>query len=376
MPKRNIPLFKVFMSQSVLEPVCQVLMSGYVGQGPKVDEFEKALSDELGNPYVNVVNSGTSALHLALHMLKQEMPVERNVILTTPLTCTATNFPIVANGFKIRWVDLDPGTCNVDLVDLRRKLTRDVAGIMVVHWGGYPVDLDELREIQVGYDMYGEPRPWIIEDCAHAFGASYKDKKLGNHGNICMFSFQAIKHLTTCDGGALVCPCDWQHRKAKLLRWYGLDRTSSADFRCEQDIEDWGFKFHMNDLAAVIGLHNLPEVDALLCKHRENAFYLRTKLRDVEGVSVLERMEDRSSADWIFTALFARRDDFMRRMKECGIGVSRVHDRNDKHRCLREFRVPLPMTDWVCERMCCLPCGWWVTEDDREYMVDCIKKGW
>jgi dTDP-4-amino-4,6-dideoxygalactose transaminase len=365
------------MADNVMAPLEGVLKSGYIGQGPKVDEFEKVLGDYIGNPFVSTVNSGTSALHLAFHMMKNNFPSDRNVVLTTPLTCTATNFPIVANGFKIRWVDLDPKTCNVDLMDLRRKLTRDVAGIVVVHWGGYPVDLDELRDAQHSFnDCYSGPMPWIISDCAHALGATYKGKRIGSHGNLCVFSFQAIKHLTTGDGGALVCPWDHLWRRAKLLRWYGLDRNSSADFRCEQNIMEWGYKFHMNDIAATIGLANFLHIDEIIQKHQQNARYLREHLSSMSGLTLLESKEDRQSADWIFTILVERRDDFMRHMKSCGVGVSRVHDRNDKHQCLKEFKAILPNTDLVCDSMCCIPCGWWVTPEDREYIVECIKRGW
>lgn len=373
---RNIPLFKVFMSEDVLKPVNDVLMSGYVGQGPQVDLFEKILSDYIGNPHVCTVNSGTSGLQLALHMLKDQATPERNEILTTPLTCTATNFPILSEGYKIKWVDLNPFTCNVDLVDLRRKISPKTLGIMVVHWGGYPVDLNELKNIQDQCENLYDYRPPVIEDCAHAFGAKFNGKMLGTHGNTCMFSFQAIKHLNTADGGLLVSPTDQQHRRAKLLRWYGLDRTSSADFRCSQMIEEAGFKYHMNDVAATIGIHNFPHIHRILQSHRQNANYLHQQLFGCNTVGVMERQLDRESSDWVFTIRVNRRDDFMRKMKEYGIGVSRVHDRNDKHPCLKEFRIPLPHTDLTCDQMCCLPCGWWLSQEDLEYIVECVKGGW
>jgi dTDP-4-amino-4,6-dideoxygalactose transaminase len=377
---RNIPLFKVFMADSAAEATGQVLKSGYIGQGPKVDEFEKLLSGYLQTPYVNTVNSGTSGLHLILHMLKDQRmvgsPEVRDEVLTTPLTCTATNFPILAQDLKLKWVDLDPNTCNVDMQDLRRKISPRTLAIMVVHWGGYPCDLSELYDIQTQCSrMYGFIPP-VIEDCAHAFGATYKGKPLGSHGNYCMFSFQAIKHLTTGDGGMITCPSDQEHKRAKLLRWYGLDRTSSADFRCEQNIQEWGYKFHMNDIAATIGIENFKEIDWILGQHRQNAQFLRNSLMFFNGVTCMESKDDRSSSDWVFTILVDRRDDFMKKMKDKGIGVSRVHDRNDKHSCLKEFRCPLPTTDLVCSRMCCIPCGWWMTPEDLDYVVDSIKEGW
>jgi len=377
---RNIPLFKVFMADTAAEATGEVLKSGYIGQGTKVDEFEKLLSAHLQTPYVNTVNSGTSGLHLILHMIKDQQMVGstevRDEVLTTPLTCTATNFPILAHGLKIKWVDLDPETCNVDMQDLRRKVGPKTLAIMVVHWGGYPCDLKELYNIQTQCSrMYGFVPP-VIEDCAHAFGAKYRGKPLGSHDNYCMFSFQAIKHLTTGDGGMITCPSDQDHKRAKLLRWYGLDRTSSADFRCEQNIQEWGYKFHMNDIAASIGVENFKHIDWILSKHRENAAFLRNSLMFFNGVKCMESKQDRVSSDWVFTIRVDRRDEFMKMMKDKGIGVSRVHDRNDKHECLKEFRVPLPTTDLVCGDMTCIPCGWWMTPEDLDYVVDSIKEGW
>lgn len=290
--------------------------------------------------------------------------------------CTATNFPILAHGLKIKWVDLDPNTCNVDMQDLRRKIGPKTLAIMVVHWGGYPCDLAELESIQKQcHSMYGFVPP-VIEDCAHAFGAKYHGKPLGSHNNYCMFSFQAIKHLTTGDGGLITCPTDQAHKRAKLLRWYGLDRTSSADFRCEQNIQEWGYKFHMNDIAATIGIENFKHIDWILSKHRENATFLRNSLMFFNGVQCLESKDDRTSSDWVFTIRVDRRDEFMKMMKDKGIGVSRVHDRNDKHECLKDFRCPLPTTDLVCGDMTCIPCGWWMTPEDLDYVVDSIKGGW
>lgn len=363
------------MADTAPAAVSEILKSGYIGQGKKVDQFESLLSNFIQNPYVNTVNSGTSGLHLILHMIKSECG-DRDEVLTTPLTCTATNFPILANNFKIKWVDLDPMTCNVDLQDLYRKITTKTAAIMVVHWGGNPCDLAELERIQDKcHGMYGYIPP-IIEDCAHAFGARYQGRSLGNHNNFCMFSFQAIKHLTTGDGGAITCPDDKHHRRAKLLRWYGLDRTSCADFRCEQNIEEWGYKFHMNDIAASIGIENMKHIEWIIRQHKYNSSYLKDMLQFTDGVSSLSTHKDAESSCWIHTIRVEARDQFIRKMKEHGIAASRVHDRNDKHECLKDYRTPLPNTDIVCSDMICIPCGWWMNQEDLDYIVDKINEGW
>jgi len=365
------------MADDAPDLVRDVLVSGYVGQGPKVEEFEEGLRAFTGNPYVCTVNSGTSALHLALHLIKDDKEPWRDEVLTTPLTCTATNFPILANGLKLKWVDINTETYNLDLDDLRRKISERTRAIMVVHWGGYPLDLDELRDIQDDCERLYGFRPPIIEDCAHAMGATYKRKVVGNHGNICMFSFQAIKHLTTVDGGMLVLPSDDLYQRSKLLRWFGLDRTRSADFRCEQNIKEWGYKFQMNDMTAAVGIRNLVHLPWILQQHRTNGHFFDEQLKSIPGImGVQEHKPDRESAYWVYTMLIDDRDGFMRKMKEKGIAVSRVHDRNDKHECLREYRTLLPNTDYVCRNMCCIPSGWWVGQEEREYILDCIKQGW
>jgi dTDP-4-amino-4,6-dideoxygalactose transaminase len=376
--KNMIQLFKVYMSQTAKVEVGKVLDSGYIGQGPKVEEFESALRSFLNNDRVLTLNAGTSGLHLALHMLKASGGIKNDdEVLATALTCTASNWPILANNLRIKWVDIDPKNLNMDLDDLERKITHKTKAIIVVHWGGYPVDLDRLKAIQEkAYNIYGF-RPVIIEDGAHAFGTEYKGKKLGNHGNIVMYSFQAIKHITSVDGGLLVLPNQELYRRGKLLRWYGIDRDGNRkDFRCEADIEEWGFKFHMNDVCATVGLENLRFADSIIGKHRNNAKFYDSQLSNTSGLTLLERHEDCNSAFWIYSMLVENRDDFYRYMKECGIVVSQVHERNDKHTCVKEYRSALPTLDKIVPKLVSIPVGWWVTEDDRQYIVDCIKKGW
>ena len=380
--KGTIQLFKVHMAPTAAEEVAKVLNSGYIGQGPKVDEFEDQLKDYFDHDFVQTVNSGTSALHMALHLLKKpnnKWPgiQEGDEVLATALTCTATNFPILANGLKIKWVDIDPTTLNMDLDDLSRKITPKTKAIILVHWGGYPSDLDKVKQIQEqAEELYGF-KPAVIEDGAHSFGSKYKGKNIGTHGNLTMYSLQAIKHITSIDGGLLLSPHQELHRRGKLIRWYGIDRDSNRkDFRCEADIEEWGFKFHMNDVCATVGMENLKHADELIKKHQSNAAYYDKHLKNVKGVTLLDRHEGHESAFWIYTMLVDDREDFYKWMKECNIVVSQVHERNDKHTAVKEFKSNLPTLDKTIGKIVSIPVGWWVTEEQREYIVDCIKKGW
>jgi dTDP-4-amino-4,6-dideoxygalactose transaminase len=399
MEKRNIPLFKVFMSPDAKHAVADVLDSGFIGQGPIVDKFEKNLTEFLGTDRLVTLNSGTSGLHLALQLLKAPRHVTKqsvytlqgvasreegwpglqpgDEVLATALTCTASNWPILANGLKIKWVDIDPLTLNIDLDDLARKISPTTKAIMLVHWGGYPNDLDRIKQIQQdAYQRFGF-RPAVIEDGAHSFGSKYKGKCLGNHGNMVMYSLQAIKHITSIDGGILTLPHQELYDRAKLIRWYGIDRNSSRkDFRCEADIPEWGFKFHMNDVCAAVGNENLKHAHAIINQHQSNAKFYDAELQNIDGLTTLARHDDRESAFWIYSMLVEDRDNFMKWMQECGIAVSQVHERNDKHSCVREFNSALPTLDATISKVISIPIGWWVTSEDREYIVDCIKKGW
>jgi len=399
MKREEISLFKVFMSDEAVKKSSEILKSGYIGQGPIVDKFEEKLYRhlDLSDRYILTTNSATSAEHLILHMLKKKdtltiphhtrgsSQIEKwpgmedgDEVLCTSLTCTATNWPILANNFKIKWVDVDPNTLNMDLDDLARKITPKTKVIYFVHWGGYPVDLDKVKEIQKRTeDLYGF-RPMVIEDCAHSFGSKYKKRYIGSHGNLCTFSFQAIKHLTAVDGGMLVLPYNELYKRGRVLRWYGIDRNdnSKKDFRCENDISEWGFKFHMNDVNASIGMANLKHMNKIVGIHKKNGKYYNKNLKNINGVTLLENKNDRESAHWIYSMKVENQHDFMKWMKECGVMTSRVHERNDKHTCVRDFISVLPNLDKVIEQMICIPVGWWVTDEQREYIVDCIKKGW
>lgn len=362
-----IPLFKVHMPETVMEPLKAVLMSGYIGQGPKVDEFERALIPWMGNPNILSLNSGTSALHLALRLAGVEPGTD---VVSTPMTCSATNVPILERGASVTWADINPWTGNIDPVDVERKITPGkTKAIMAVHWGGYPCELAELRAIATKYKVA------LIEDAAHAFGATYRGRKIGTFGDYVAFSFQAIKHLTTVDGGALACRTSDGYRRGKLLRWYGIDRdTSKADLRCEEDLISYGYKFHMNDVNAAIGLEQLKHVGKIIARHRENAAFYRSRFATLKNVKLLRYETDRDSACWLFTMRVRDRESFSLFMEQKGVHVSRVHVRNDSHTAFAAFRRNLPGVDeWEREQVS-IPVGWWVTDEDRLLIAKAVEE--
>ena len=388
----DIKLFKVFMSEDVLEPVNKVLMSGQLTEGPKVKEFESHLKKFIKNEYILTLNSATSGLTLALRLLKEksahfEWPgfdESADVVLAPALTCFATTCGVLANNVNIRWLDVDMETANVSLEDIKNKLNERTKVIYLVHWGGSPVDLDELDKICEDHkETYGF-KPFIVEDCAHAFAAEYNGNMIGStqlnkDNHMCVFSTQAIKHLTTGDGGIITFPNEELYDRCKLLRWYGIDREKrnykGKDLRLENDIAEWGYKFHMNDLNATIGIHNLPHIPDLLEKNRINGTFFDEQLKDVPGIQLMKNNLKCNSAYWLYTirVLGGKKQEFMNKMKESGIMTSQVHNRNDINSVVKEFKEFLPNLDELEKELVCIPVGWWLTNEEKKYIVNEIK---
>jgi dTDP-4-amino-4,6-dideoxygalactose transaminase len=361
---KNIPLFKVFMPESVFEPLRKVLLSGYIGEGPRVEEFEHQLGPWFGNNNVLAVNNGTAALQLALRLANVGYGDE---VISTAMTCSATNEPILAMGAKIIWADIDPWTANIAPKDVARKITPKTKAIMCVHWGGYPCELDELNAIAAEHGIK------LIEDACHAFGSTYHGKPIGSHSDFACFSFQAIKHMTTVDGGALVCKSEADCQRGRLLRWYGIDRKSKRkDLRCEADIVEYGYKFHMNDVTAAIGLEQLKYVAETIEKHRANAARYDESFRGLETVRPLRYKDDRRSVYWLYTMRVKDRRKFMEHMKKAGITVSQVHVRNDAHTMFRDFRAELPRVDEFTSEQVSIPVGWWLTNEDLTSIIKMV----
>ena len=367
-----IPLFEVFMAESVDKPLLETLHSGFIGEGPRVLEFEETLKKHLHTENVLTTNSGTSALHLAYHLCHKP---NTNRIYTTPITCTATNNPIIHNNCDIVWVDVDPITGNITPETLKSALEENepsaAAAVSIVHWGGNPCDISGILKV-IKEKRFVDLK--LVEDGAHSLGMEYKGQPFGFYSDFAIHSFQAIKHVTAGDGGCLICKNKEDYERAKLLRWYGVDREikEGIDLRCELDIAEAGYKFHMNDLAATIGNENFKYLPQIVQKHRDNAkFYDKVFDRKVKYVP---ENPDGKSSYWLYTIHVENRDELMQKLKEKGIMTSKVHSRNDTHSMFKRFQRPLPGAEEFNRTHLCIPVGWWVTEEDREYIAEQVIK--
>jgi len=342
----------------------EVLYSGYIAQGNVVDEFEEKFQRFIGSGHSLSLNSGTAALHIALILAGVE---DGDEVISTSLTAEPTNVAIKMVGAKIRWADVDNNTGNICPKSIEKNLNKRTKAIIVVDYAGIPVD---VKSIQLISEKYNIP---VIQDAAHALGAKYKGKRTGNHFPFTVFSFQAIKHMTTIDGGMLQIQDKDLYEKAKLIRWFGLDKSKT---RADNNIQIQGFKYHMNNINATIGLLQLEDVEAVLATYIANGKYLDEQLKDVEDIELIQYYPDTESSYWFYTLKVKRRAAFIEKLMSNDIMAADVHKRNDLHDYLNDHPCVLPNLDKFYSEFVHLPCGYWVTEEDLKKIVTVIKTGW
>jgi perosamine synthetase len=362
--------FHTYVSPRAHDAVGEVLTSTLLSEGKLVAKFEAEIQSSLGIKNLVALNSGTSALHLALVLAGIG---EGDEVILPAQTFIASGLAIKYVGATPVFADIQYQTGNIDPNSVRDKITTKTKAIMVVHWAGYPCDMTEIGAIAA---EYGIP---VIEDAAHALGAVYKDFPIGAISELTCFSFQAIKHLTTGDGGGLAIANEAMISVAKKLRWFGIDRASSPMSELGERIynaDQVGFKFHMNDYAAALGLSNLTGFKERLAKVRNLADQYRNGLDGVSGVNLFSNAPDRQSACWLFGIHIERRNDFVRKMKSANIPVSVVHQRIDRNSVFGELRTDLQVQEKFDATQIHLPIHMGVNEEDIELIIHEIKKGW
>jgi len=359
----NTPLFKVFMPVSLVEPLPETLFSGYIAGGKKAEEFGEKIGEFIDNASVVTTNSCTMALTIAYRLAGVGKGDE---VITTPLTSIATNVPILSLGAKPVWADVEKDTGMVDPKTIEPLITKKTKAIVVLNKDGDLAKLDEINEIAQAHKIP------VIEDAAHTFGAIYKGKKIGSVSDFTCFSFQAIKHITCGDGGALSCKKGEDYFRARKLRWFGVDKMLGYSWK--DDVTEWGYKGEMNEIAATIGLEQIKYADRIVATFHANGIVYDELLKKVPKLKQLKREDGCFPVFWVYTFLTEKRDSLIEKLKEEGIEAKQVHPRNDVWSIFKKSRRKLPGVDYFDKREISIPCGWWVTPEEAHRIASAIKK--
>jgi dTDP-4-amino-4,6-dideoxygalactose transaminase len=248
-----LPFTKPFIDEAAIAAVGDVLRSGWITSGPKVAEFEKQLSAYFGGRPVRTFNSGTCTMEIALRIAGIGPGDE---VITTPISWVATSNVIIETGATPVFADIDPVTRNIDLDKVEAAITSRTKAIIPVDLSGLPVDRDRLYAIAAKHKLR------VVEDAAQSIGSLWKGKRIGSFGDFVSFSFQANKNLTTTEGGCLVLNNEDEARLAEKYRLQGVTRTGFDGM----DVDVLGGKFNLTDVAAVIGLNQLPQLGAITAR--------------------------------------------------------------------------------------------------------------
>lgn len=363
--KVQVPLVKVHMpARELLLPRLEaVLYSGMIAEGEHVAAFEAACAEKFGLPNALAISSGTGALHIAF-LLSGVRPGDE--VITTSMTAEPTNTTILNVGGTPVFADVDPETGNLEPGSVEAMITDRTKAICVVHYAGYPADLPALRRVA---DRHGIK---LIEDCAHALGARCDGKPIGNHGDFSIFSFQAIKHMTTVDGGLLSVRDADLLDEARRLRWFGLTKGVP---RTDVDILRPGFKYNMNNVAATVGLCQLATIDDLIARHISNGRFFDQELQGVAGLAPARVDPGVSPTYWLYTLLADDSDAVEKCLGSLGVMASKLHRPNHLHSAFAGFRRQDANLTSFYRRLVHIPCGWWVNDEDRERIVAALKAG-
>ena len=366
----DIPIFNTYIDKDAKKYVNSVLDSTFLSEGKLVKDFENQLCKKIGFNNVLTVNSGTSALHMALVMSGVS---EGDEVILPAQTFVATGLVILQQKAVPVFADIDYNTGNISIESIKEKITPKTKAIILVHWGGMPCDLDEINEFAFINNII------VIEDAAHALGATYKNRKIGNISDYTCFSFQAIKHLTTGDGGAICCKSLDNQKEGLISRWFGIDRVNSVNSILGErvyNINKLGFKYHLNDYSAALGLANLKSYDERLQNLRSIAKYYNENLKNVSGISLFENKIDRESAYWLYGFHVENRDSFINLLKNNGITSSVIHLGIDHNSIFGGKDFNLTNQRKFDESQIHIPIHNAIDLSKAQYIVEIIKKGW
>ena len=361
------PMFKVHVdTESALKNLKTVLNSGFLNEGETVTELTEFFKTYFNHKNVVPLNSCTSALTLALKLAGVKSGDE---VISTSMTCVASNTPIHNLGAKIVWADINSKTGNINPNNIENLITNKTKAVLCVNWSGIPCELDKLRTICKKHNIK------LIQDAAHSLGAKFNGKQIHHSADYTCYRLQAIKHITSGDGGMLVVnTTEKDFNRAKTLKWFGIDREATKDEkgewkgqRWEVDVIEAGYKFHMNNISAAIGLSQIPYIDKIVKKHIDNGLLYEKIFSNHKHIKSLIYPQGSMPSFWVYTLILSEhldRDKIIEDLNAEGINAGLVHVPNHPYTCFKESLVDLPQTEYFSKNQISIPCGWWLSKDD------------
>lgn len=360
-----IPVYKPYSDGKEIANLKQVIESGWWGMGPKTNEFEKKFSEFIGSKHSIGLNSATAALHLALMCVG----VRDAEVITPAMTFVSTNHAILYNGGIPVFCDIEPDNLNVTADLIAPLVTKKTKAIIVVHYGGYSCDMDPIMKLA------NENNLIVIEDCAHACGGKYKGRMLGSIGHFGSFSFQAVKNLATGDGGMLTTNNDEWAARVKKLRWVGIskdtfDRGAGNSYDWFYDVVEPGYKYHMNDIIAAIGLAQFEKLDWMNDRRRYWSNRYSEFFADVPQINTPVVKDYMYPACHNYVIKADRRDDLRERLMKNGVATGVHYYPNHLFDIYKPYYRKLNVSEAIWKTLVTLPLFPSMTEENFQLITD------
>jgi len=371
-----IPIIKPYFSEEEEIAAAEVIRSGWVTQGPKVNEFESLLTEYLSADFSVAVTSCTTALFLALKVL--EIGAGDEVIVPS-FSFIATANSVVHTGAVPVFVDIDPQTYNIDPDLIEEKITERTRAIMPVHQAGIPADMNRINEIAAKHDLQ------VIEDAACAIGSVYNNKYIGNSQNLVCFSFHPRKIITCGEGGAVVSGNKTHEKNLRLLRHQGMSVSDLARHSSKKIIiEEYpivGYNFRLTDIQAAVGIAQLKKLDEIVSKRLRLAENYNTAFKDIPYVNIPAVSENTKIAFQSYILQIkddspVNRDELMEKLLGKDVasrrGVMAIH--KEKPYVDMLGNIDLPNTEKCVGNTIILPLYPQMTDEEQNYVIDCVKE--
>jgi perosamine synthetase len=369
---KDIPLYQPHIPQGAAAALDRVLQSKQIAGDGNIPEFEDKLRKFLGTPYLALTGEFSRSVEMALRMAGVG---PGDSVLVSSLSCLASTTPILQTGARPVWCDIDPATGNLDPDEILRRQEPNTKAVLMYHWVGFPADVHRILSI------VREAGLKAIEDAGEALGAELQGKRIGAHGcDYSIFSFSPVRHITTGEGAAITFRDADQPALAAQWRRYGIPaagfRDSLGELSSACDITIPGFQNFMNRLAGALGILQMDCLPGIVDAHRRNGRFFDENLGPVPGVRLLRKLPDSVPSYWVYSFLCERRDDLLCKLRQSRVYASKVHMRNDGYSCFGTGRVNLEGVAEFEREQLSIPCGWWVSDEDRESIVEIIRTGW
>jgi perosamine synthetase len=368
---RMIKVSQACLGEEELSSVREVFASGYFGHGPKVVEFENALKAYLGAANLIVVNTGTSALHVALDALGIGPGDE---VIVPSLTYVASFQAIGATSAVPVSCEIDPETLQVDPADIERRITPRTRALMPVHYAGAACDLERVQGIAERYKLR------VVEDAAHAFGGTYRGRKIGSFADVCCFSFDSIKNITCGEGGAVVCRDAALAERVREKRHLGtraekITGASAGARGVAFSAVTQGFRYHMSSINAAIGVEQLKKVERFLARRRDICRRYDRAFASIDCLRTLP-VDYRAAAPHIYVVrvLDGRRDALIRSLQDAGIESGVNYIPNHLHPQFRLSDLTLSATEQAYGEILTLPLHCGLSDAQVERVIGSVCK--